>query len=662
LENNEMTSRTPLSTTSLGVCYYPEHLPTDYWATDFDSMREIGIRIVRVGEFAWSRLEPEPGEYRFSWLEQILDLAESKSLSIVLGTPTSAPPKWLVDRMPDMVAVDANGQRKGFGSRRHYCFSHLGYRKECERIVTKLAQAFGEHPAVIAWQTDNEFGCHDTVLSYSDADRSAFRAWLRNRYLSIDKLNQAWGNVFWSMEYRSFDEIELPNLTVTDPNPAHELDYRRFSSDEVDSFNRLQVDLIRQYSPGRAVLHNFMANFLDFDHFKVSKSLDAASWDSYPLGALTLLKAPEAHKARQLRLGDPDLSAFHHDLYRACGRGRFWIMEQQPGPVNWAAYNPAPHPGAVRLWTFEAIAHGAEVVSYFCWRQAPFAQEQMHSGLNLPDRQPDVGAFEVRQTANELSQLDLASLVPAETALVYDYEAAWTLAIQPQREDFDYFAVAMSFYRALRRFGLNIDILPPGAPLDGYKLVVIPPLPIVSASLMQSLTRFNGQVLVGPRTGSKTANFQIPAELPPGPLQEVMPIKIVRVESLPDFVSLPLVWKSAQYQCNLWLEHVRTDLVPFIRLADGHGVGYRNGNITYLATLPEQSLLDKIVEDLLNAEGFKLSEIPPGVRVRTRGKHRFFFNYNPEPVELNLPPETKFVMGAAEMPAAGVTIVEVAPH
>jgi beta-galactosidase len=658
LENNEMTSRTLLSTPSLGVCYYPEHLPADCWTADFDSMREIGIRVVRLGEFAWSRLEPDSGEYRFSWLEQILDLAESKGLSIVLGTPTSAPPKWLVDQMPDMVAVDANGQRKGFGSRRHYCFSHLGYRKECARIVMRLAQALGEHPAIVAWQTDNEFGCHSTILSYSDAARIAFRVWLKNRYGSIDELNQAWGNVFWSMEYRNFDEIELPNLTVTDPNPAHELDYRRFSSDEVDSFNRLQVDLIRQYSPGRAILHNFMATFLDFDHFKVSQSLDAASWDSYPLGALTLLKVPAAHKARQLHLGDPDLTAFHHDLYRACGRGRFWVMEQQPGPVNWAAYNPAPHAGAVRLWTHEAIAHGAEVVSYFCWRQAPFAQEQMHSGLNLPNREPDVGAFEVRQAANELSQLDFAPSIPAEAALVYDYQAAWTLAIQPQRENFDYFTVVLSFYRALRRSGLNIDILAPGAGLDSYKLVVIPPLPIVSASLVESLKQFKGKVLIGPRTGSKTPNFQIPVELPPGPLQGVIPIKIVRVESFPDFVSLPLVWKSVNYQCHSWLEHVRTELKPFVQLADGHGIAYRNGNITYLASLPEQSLLDKIVEDLLNEEGFRFSEIPSGVRVRTRGQHRFFFNYNPEAVRLNLPPETKFVLGGAEMPAAGVTIVE----
>jgi beta-galactosidase len=645
-------------TPCLGVCYYPEHLPTDYWAADFDSMYEIGIRIIRVGEFAWSRLEPEPSEYRFSWLEQILDLAESKSLSVVLGTPTSAPPKWLVDQMPDMVAVDANGQRKGFGSRRHYCFSHLGYRKECERIVTKLAQAFGQHPAVVAWQTDNEFGCHNTILSYSDAARIAFRAWLKNRYGSIDQLNQAWGNVFWSMEYRSFDEIELPNLTVTDPNPAHELDYHRFSSDEVDSFNRLQVEIIRQYSPGRAILHNFMATFLGFDHFEVSKSLDAASWDSYPLGALTLLKAPEAHKGRQLHLGDPDLSAFHHDLYRACGRGRFWVMEQQPGPVNWAAYNPAPHPGVVRLWSFEAIAHGAEVVSYFCWRQAPFAQEQMHSGLNLPNREPDVGAFEVRQTAEELAQIEFAPSVPAEVALVYDYEAAWTFAIQPQGDNFDYFGSVLSFYRALRRSGLNIDILPQNAPLDGYKLVMIPPLPIICPKLVESLKRFTGQALIGPRTGSKTANFQIPPELPPGPLQQFMPIRVVRVESLPDFVSLSSTWQSVNYQCHSWLEHVRTDLKPLIQLADGHGIVYRNGKVIYLATLPEQSLLDRIVEDLVREEGVKFSEMPAGVRVRTRGRHQFFFNYSPEAVTLILPTETEFVFGAAEMPVAGVTIVK----
>ena len=355
----------PVKPYSLGVCYYPEQWDSARWPEDLSAMRDLGLRYVRVGEFAWSRLEPAPGKYQLGWLQEVLDLAAERELAVVLGTPTATPPKWLVDRMPDMLAVDAQGRPKKFGSRRHYCFSHLGYRTEAAQIVTKLAETVGQHSAIAAWQTDNEYGCHDTVLSYSEAARIAFRKWLADKYQTIDRLNQAWGNAFWSLEYQEFDEIELPNLTVTEPNPAHVLDFRRFSSDQVKTFNLEQVEIIRRLSPGRSVLHNFMGEFLAFDHFDVGQDLDAASWDSYPLGALTLLDVPETHKRKFLRSGDPDFPAFHHDLYRTCGRGRYWVMEQQPGPVNWAPYNPSPHPGMVRLWTHEAFAHGAEVVSYF---------------------------------------------------------------------------------------------------------------------------------------------------------------------------------------------------------------------------------------------------------------------------------------------------------
>jgi beta-galactosidase len=453
----------PVIPHSLGVCYYPEQWDSSKWPDDLAAMRDLGLRYVRVGEFAWSRLEPAPGEYQFGWLQRVLDLAAEHDLSVVLGTPTATPPKWLVDRLPDMLAIDQQGRPKIFGSRRHYCFSHSGYRTEAAKIVTKLGETFGQHPGIAAWQTDNEYGCHDTTLSYSDAARIGFRKWLQDKYQDIDRLNHAWGNVFWSMEYRSFDEIELPNLTVTEPNPAHILDFRRFSSDQVKTFNLEQVEILRRLSPDRTILHNFMGAFLAFDHFDVSDSLDAASWDSYPLGALTLLDVPETHKRKFLRSGDPDFPAFHHDLYRTCGRGRWWVMEQQPGPVNWAPYNPSPYPGMVRLWAHEAFAHGAEVVSYFRWRQAPFAQEQMHSGINRPDGTPDIATEEIRATVQELASASLKdsrTSQAAPVALIFDYEAAWTLAIQPQRETFDYFTLALSFYRSARRLGLNVDIIP----------------------------------------------------------------------------------------------------------------------------------------------------------------------------------------------------------
>jgi beta-galactosidase len=643
---------------SLGVCYYPEHWAPERWAGDLDAMRELGIRFVRIGEFTWSRLEPNPGEYRFEWMQTVLELAAQRQLSILLCTPTATPPKWLLDQMPDMVAVDSNGSPRKFGSRRHYCFSHSSYRKECERIVTRLARAFGTHQAVAAWQTDNEYGCHNTVVSYSASALNGFRGWLKAKYQSIDQLNRAWGNVFWSMEYRDFDEIELPNLTVTKPNPSHQLDFMRFSSDQVRIFNRLQVDIIRQYSPGRTILHNFMGRFMDFDHFALSEDLDAAGWDSYPLGFLSEAKALDSHKARYLRSGDPDFVAFHHDLYRSCGRSRWWVLEQQPGPVNWASYNPSPYPGMIRFWTHEAFAHGAETVSYFRWRQAPFAQEQMHAGLNLPNGDPDQASSEVVQVAKELSGLDLGAVTAAKVAVVFDYEAAWTLGIQPQGDNFDYMEVVLSFYRAFRRLGLNVDVIPQRASLDSYSIVAIPSLPIVQPELVESLKSFRGHVLIAPRTGSKTPDFQIPYELPPGRLQDLIPITVVRVESLPDFTPVSVIWNSSVFECRTWLEHVSSDLSPFIRLQSGQGVAYRHSKLNYLAILPGQTLLNGIVEELARAERLNITILPNDVRSRARGRLQYFFNYGPEPVTLQFSPETIFQLGGPEIPVAGVTIVE----
>ena len=269
------------------------------------------------------------------------------------------------------------GVSRKFGSRRHYCFSHEGYARESDRIVTRLAQEFGAHPGVAAWQTDNEYGCHDTVESYSDAALQAFRQWCARKYATVEALNAAWGNVFWSMELSSFDAIELPNLTVTEANPSHLLDFQRFSSDQVAAFNARQVSIIRARSPGRPILHNFMGAFTAFDHFVVARDLDAASWDSYPLGFLERSANDETFKARYMRVGDPDFQAFHHDLYRGCGRGRWWVMEQQPGPVNWAPWNPAPAKGAVRMWTFEAFAAGGRDGQLF-----PVAAGAFRAGAN----------------------------------------------------------------------------------------------------------------------------------------------------------------------------------------------------------------------------------------------------------------------------------------
>jgi beta-galactosidase len=239
------------------------------------------------------------------------------------------------------------------------------------------------------------------------------------------------------MEYDDFDQIDLPNLTVTEPNPAHVQAFRRFSSDQVVRFNRVQVEIIRKYSDA-PISHNYMGRITDFDHFAVGEDLEIATWDSYPLGFLEdrVGASPEEqrHYARQ---GDPDFQAFHHDLYRAVGKGRWWVMEQQPGPVNWAPYNPAPLPGMVRLWTWEAFAHGAEAVCYFRWRQAPFAQEQLHAGLLRPDSVIAPGYVEAEQVAQELVDAPDVSITQAPVALIFDYDAAWEWEVQPQGQGMD---------------------------------------------------------------------------------------------------------------------------------------------------------------------------------------------------------------------------------
>lgn len=332
-------------------------------------------------------------------------------------------------------------------------------------------------------------------------------------------------------------------------------------------------------------------------------------------------------------------------------------MEQQPGPVNWAQYNPAPHPGMVRFWSHEAFAHGAEIVSYFRWRQALFAQEQMHGGLNRPDGMPDAGLSEVRQMAKELDQLPSIELKQAPVALAFDYQAAWTLQIQPHTDEYDYLEVVLGFYRALRRIGLNVDVVSQGSSLSGYRLIVIPSLPILDPAFVQRLRDFDGEVLIAPRTGSKTEDFQIPSNLPPGLLQELIPLKIWRVESLPSFAPERLTWKSSGYEVGLWLEHVETEIEPFIALPSGEGVAFRSGRSTYLAALPNQDLLDAIVADLADKAGVESIQLPEGVRTRSNGDLQFFFNYNPEPATLHLPAGTEFLLGSREMPVAGVTVV-----
>lgn len=626
---------------TLGTCYYPEQWDQSMWSTDAARMVDLGLTWVRIGEFSWSRLEPSPGELRFDWLDRAIEVLGEAGLKVVLGTPTATPPRWMMDRHPDMLPLDADGRPRGFGSRRHYCFSHAGYLEDCRRIVTCLAERYGAHPFVAAWQTDNEYGCHDTVHSYSQAARRAFQGWLQGAFADdIEALNTAWGTVFWSMEYRDFGEIGLPNLTVTEPNPAHVQAFRRFSSDQVVAFNRAQVAILREHTTA-PIAHNYMGRITGFDHFQVGADLDIASWDSYPLGFLEdRVGAPPEVQRAYARQGDPDFQAFHHDLYRAVGAmggkapahaGRWWVMEQQPGPVNWAPYNPAPLPGMVRLWTWEAFAHGAEAVCYFRWRQAPFGQEQLHSGLLRSDGVDAPAMEEVRQLVNEIAEAPELCPSQAQVAILFDYDADWAWDTQPQGEGLTYFGLVLDHYRALRRAGLSIDILPPTTKsFDGYRLILAPGVMHLPEALKDALDASPAVVLYGPRTGARTVHFAIPTD-PLPPALTGLDVTVSRLETLRPDMPVPL--SRGQGSAIGYCEELEGTAPVLLATQTGAPVLMGERTAYYSGAWLDADGLDRLVGLLCDLAQVAIQTLPDGIRVRHTGREEFWFNYSAAPVE-----------------------------
>ena len=640
----------------LGVCYYPEHWPEDMWISDAQSMYKNGIRWVRIAEFAWSRIEPEPKKFDWKWLDKAVDILGNAGLKIVMCTPTATPPRWLINQMPDMLAVDQNGQQRKFGSRKHYSFSHKGYQKESQRITQAVAERYGNNSFVQAWQTDNEFGCHETTYSWCQSSLQEFRNWLEVKYQSIEKLNEEWGNVFWSMEYSSFEDIDLPNLTVTEANPAHHFAFRRFSSDQVKNFNSQQVKIINQFSPNRPVSHNYMGHFVEFDHYKVSEDLDIAAWDSYPLGFLQNMQSIAREDKKLLfecyNIGDPDFQAYHHDLYR--GMGRLWVMEQQPGPVNWAKYNPIPLPGAVRMWTWEAFAHDAEVVSYFRWRQAPYAQEQMHAGLMHCDNSPAMGSKEALQVSKEIQEIELPPTQKADIALLHDYEACWMTEIDGQTQDFHYTRLMLDFYKSIRTNGGSLDIVGKNIDFTGYKLIVIPSFVHLDEETFSRITLSGAKILAGPRTGVKTNGFQIPHNLS----LEGLGFKVTRVDALPQELPIEVEWKGIKGQLNVWREQGQCSGTSDGKSIDDMPVVTTGNKGSYLCGWPDENLLKAIMKEQMLSAGLTTVSLPEYLRVRQRGNLLFFTNYGKQKVSIPNEYNGEFLLGQRELAQSDLAILK----
>ncbi len=647
----------------LGVCYYPEHWPEDLWASDAARMRGLGLSYVRIGEFAWGRIEPKPGVFAWEWMDRAIETLGAAGLKVVLGTPTATPPKWLCVAYPDILPVDTKtGLTRGFGSRRHYDFSSVNYLREAQRITAAMAARYGTNPNVVGWQTDNELCCHDTTISASPAARTAFRMWCKERYGDIDTLNTSWGNVFWSMEYDGFDQIDLPFFTVCETNPAHRLAYRRFASDQVVRFHDVMVDAIRKNVSGQWITHNFIPPATTgVDNEALAAPLDFAAYDNYPLGFSDQLMAREpADTARRfMRTGHPDLGALNFDQIRGLSKAPFWVMEQQPGPVNWAPHNPRPAPGMIRLWTLQAFAHGAGCVAYFRWRQVPFAQEQMHAGLLRPDNVPSAAWAEIEQAASEMALLGDLSANPdkAPVAIIVDPASGWVSDIERQGAGYHYNAVVFQYYRALRGLGVDADFFAPGADLTGYKLVLVPCLAMPDERAVTALTASDALIVLGPRSGAKAQEFSIADDLPPGLLRGLAPVRVTAVETLRPDCGGGLLYAEGAYESGCWresLEVLAGDVVATYE--DGAPAAVRHDKVLYLATLTDDAFLAACFGDLCADVGIATQVLPDTLRIKRRGDLTFAFNFSDMPVEAPAPGGAHYVIGEGAIPAFGVAV------
>ncbi len=516
-----------------GIDYYPEHWPQERWAEDLSLMKDAGINTIRIAEFAWTLMEPSDGVYNFRWLDEVIAIAAEKDIKIVLCTPTAAPPKWLMDKHPEIYQKDEFGHVRGFGSRRHYCFNSSVFMEYSKRIVKAMASHYFNNENVIAWQLDNEFGCHNTVRCYCEDCSSSFSKWLKNKYGAIDAFNEKLGMAFWSQQYNSFESVVLPAHTVCDNkssgmyahNPGLFLDYCRFASDSVGDYAAMQISELRKAGITTPITHNFMGSFYDIDYFKLAKQFDFIAWDCYP----NIAHGPFS--------GLPEVS-YNHDKLRGYTNNKFWIMEQDSGQNGWNFMHATPNPGEIRLWAYQAVAHGANGLVYFRWRPCLFGTEQYWHGILDHDGIPRQRYEEIKQTGAEmLSMSDVIDNtdVVSDACVLHSFDNTWSHSYQWHAEGFDYNKILYTVHNSILRNNINCDVRDAEADLSTYKLVVMPAYNISSENVAKKLTAYvenGGHLVITFRSGNRDEFNKINGLTLPGYFRGLCGIDVINYDPI----------------------------------------------------------------------------------------------------------------------------------
>lgn len=660
----------------LGVDYYPEHWPEERWETDARLMREAGLTIVRLAEFAWCRLEPVEGCYDFGWLDDAIGVLARHGISVVLGTPTATPPAWMIERHRDILPLDSHQRVREFGTRLHRCLLNPKMREYSRSITRAMANHFGTNESVIGWQTDNEF---EGNICYCDCCAEGFKEWLKARYGDLTSLNKAWGTVFWSQEYSAWSQVPLPleaRCGRLAHNPSLLLDYQRFASDTTVAFQKEQIDILRQVAPNQFITHNFMGMHSSMDYFDLAEDLDFISWDNYPGGGDTFDKP--ASSSNNLA----------HDCMRGLkGSSKpFWIMEQRSGPMGWNTMSPTTRPGEIRMWTWQSVAHGADAVVYFRWRSCLYGTEQYWHGVINHDGIARRRYREVAQIGREFasigSRID-GTRTASKVAIVNSYDNIWAYDIQQQSFGLNYWLAPKSLYDAFRRQGTDVDIIPNGADFSQYKVVVALSQYLISPETAQRLedyVRAGGILVTGYRSGVKDMNNACVDAPLPGVLRRCCGIEVEEYDAIGEgrSVCISTAWGS-NHVASVWCDALNLEGAEVLaEYTEGFLAGVPaitvnalgSGKAYYLGTQPDGGFFTAFARHLAVEGGVPIYEgLPADVELASRhGDGRrllFFINYNRHEVRIPIPRGAEVLMGADEGNAVEVSedsSIALGPH
>lgn len=452
-----------------GGDYNPEQWSEEVWAEDMRLLKLAHIDIVTLNVFNWAMLQKDDEVYDFVKLDKIMELVKENGLKVCMATSTAAHPAWMARKHPDILRTEHNGMKRKFGSRHNSCPNSPTYRKYSALLAQKLAQRYQGYDNIVAWHVANEYGGQ----CYCENCEKQFRVWLKEKYGTIEELNRVWNLAFWSHTMYDWEDVVVPDLRseewfwdYTRTNfQGISLDYRRFQSDSMLACYRAERDAIKEIMRGVPVTTNLMGFYKNLDYQKWAREMDFVSWDNYP-----------GHDAYPAQI------AMSHDLIRGLKQGApFWLMEQTPGVSNWHPYCALKRPGVLRLWSYQAVAHGSDTVMFFQMRRSIGACEKYHSAVIDHVGHENTRVF--RETAalgKELERIGAQTLgarTPADVALIFDWDNWWAseYSAGPSRL-INYHGEASKYYRALSEANIAVDIIGVEDDLSGYKLVIAPML------------------------------------------------------------------------------------------------------------------------------------------------------------------------------------------